>query len=389
MKKRYVLLLIMLCTLISMSVIGCGKQQSAVTLNQSKEDNQPYWNIFSRYIAKSESGYYYIDKADIEQKRICYLDNETKSSIPLCAKAECSHTDEKCNAYLEKNYNAQQIYYYNGMIYVIYNDDTDGLSYLVQITPDGTSRERLFEIGPISVAYCLTFNNGSVYIYQRQGGVSGYDESTAVLRRRSLDGKEDENAYEYTGYGAVIHAVKSYGGKIFFLVEEDRRESTEKYSDRIYTRKGVFVYDCTTKKTESVCEGDITDYTIDESNGMLYYYVFNEGLYKRKLSETNAERIYEMVDGETNICQISFDGKYLYMSNEQYYVYFFKRIGTYLYVMDTDGKELNKISTPGIYSTSFGDSQNVFAGKSDFGGGVYKYIEKKDILTAKEWKDIK
>ena len=52
-----------------------------------------------------------------------------------------------------------------------------------------------------------------------------------------------------------------------------------------------------------------------------------------------------MVENETNICQLSFDGKYLYMSNEQYSVYFFKRTDTYLYVMDTDGNELNKIPT--------------------------------------------
>ena len=68
-----------------------------------------------------------------------------------------------------------------------------------------------------------------------------------------------------------------------------------------------------------------------------------------------------MVENETNICQLSFDGKYLYMSNEQYSVYFFKRTDTYLYVMDTDGNELNKIPTEGMYFTCFGDEQNVLA----------------------------
>ena len=74
-----------------------------------------------------------IEQIEAGTNRICYLDNETKNTIPLCSKAECSHTDENCNAYLSKKYNAQQIYYYNGMVYVIYNDDTDGLSYLEQL----------------------------------------------------------------------------------------------------------------------------------------------------------------------------------------------------------------------------------------------------------------
>ena len=75
------------------------------------------------------------------------------------------------------------------------------------------------------------------------------------------------------------------------------------------------------KKTENISSGDITDYTVDEVSQTLYYYVFNNGLYKRKLSDSKAERIYKMVENETNICQLSFDGKYLYMSNEQYSVY--------------------------------------------------------------------
>lgn len=91
-----------------------------------------------------------------------------------------------------------------------------------------------------------------------------------------------------------------------------------------------------------------------------------------------------MVENETNICQLSFDGKYLYMSNEQYSVYFFKRTNTYLYVMDTDGNELNKIPTEGMYFTCFGDEQNAF-GADSWGGGQKYYIEKSDILTAKEW----
>ena len=216
MEKRYIILTVTILLFTSIFATGCTQKQTSVTLNPSTEDDQPYWNIFGRYITKCENGYYCIEQIEAGTNRICYLDNETKNTIPLCSKAECSHTDENCNAYLSKNYNAQQIYYYNGMVYVIYNDDTDGLSYLEQVAPDGSYRKRLFEIGAVSPAYCLTFHDENVYIYQRQGSVSGYEESTAVLRRRSLDGKEDEHAYEYTGYGAVIHAAKSYGGKLFF-----------------------------------------------------------------------------------------------------------------------------------------------------------------------------
>ena len=74
-------------------------------------------------------------------------------------------------------------------------------------------------------------------------------------------------------------------------MEDEGRESTEQHAERTYTRKGIFAYDYATKKTENISSGDITDYTVDEVSQTLYYYVFNDGLYKRKLSDNKAERI--------------------------------------------------------------------------------------------------
>ena len=71
----------------------------------------------------------------------------------------------------------------------------------------------------------------------------------------------------------MIHAAKSYGGKLFFLVEDEGRESTEQHAERTYTRKGIFAYDYATKKTQNISSGDITDYTVDEVSQTLYYYV--------------------------------------------------------------------------------------------------------------------
>ena len=108
-EKRYIILTVTILLFTSIFATGCTQKQTSVTLNPSTEDDQPYWNIFGRYITKCENGYYCIEQIEAGTNRICYLDNETKNTIPLCSKAECSHTDENCNAYLSKNYNVQQI----------------------------------------------------------------------------------------------------------------------------------------------------------------------------------------------------------------------------------------------------------------------------------------
>ena len=390
--RKVKILCVLLTVIVSFTgILSCGKKQEKITLSSTSGDDQPYWNIFNHSVAKAENGYYYLDKYvgdELFYIPIYYMDAETGESIILCGKADCNHNNAECNAILNSfdGYNTQQLYYHNEMLYVIYDDESSGLSYLEQIAPDGSYRKRLFEIGEILPAYCLVFHDDSVYIYQRQGGVSGYEENTATIRRRSLDGEEDEYVYEYTGQGAVIYAAKSYGDKLFFIVEEEPRVSTEEHSERTYERKGICAYDYNTKQVTQVCREAVCDYTIDVNNNTIYYYVFNDGLYKRKLSDSRAEKIYSMKDGETNICQVSFDGTYVYLSNEQYYVFFYQKTDFYLYVLDTDGNELNRIATPGMYCTSFGDDKYVFC-KESMGNASFRYIKKSDILTAKEWTD--
>jgi hypothetical protein len=53
-------------------------------------------------------------------------------------------------------------------------------------------------------------------------------------------------------------------------------------------------------------------------------------------------------------------------------------------VLDTDGNELNRIETDGMYSTYFGDDKYVF-NMGSFGTGKLRYIRKSEILTANKW----
>ena len=87
----------------------------------------------------------------------------------------------------------------------------------MQIKPDGSERKTLFELGTISIAYKLAFGGDSVYCYNRVGGY-GVDETQETVRRRSLDGKEDDIIFSYTAKGAQVSAVKLYGNKAFILV---------------------------------------------------------------------------------------------------------------------------------------------------------------------------
>ena len=80
-KKRYIILTVTILLFTSIFATGCTQKQTSVTLNPSTEDDQPYWNIFGRYITKCENGYYCIEQIEAGTNRICYLDNETKNQF--------------------------------------------------------------------------------------------------------------------------------------------------------------------------------------------------------------------------------------------------------------------------------------------------------------------
>lgn len=377
-------------TLCMLFCAGCGtkKAKTSVHIGQEGEDAQSYWTMYHHTIVKGEQGYYYTTPLDKNGKEtyMKYMDAQTGNTTFLCGKPQCNHNNKECDAILDDSYD-NEIYYYKGAVYLYQMDSEDGLIYLVKVKPDGSERQRLFPIGVGDGewgAYSLVFREDAVYIYMRQGATTGLDEVTAGIRRRSLDGREDAMIYEYTGMGATVHDVRIYGDKLFFLVEEMKRTPHQAVVD--YERKGLFVYDCQTKKVEQVVDAAICDYTIDKTENQLYYYVVQDGLYKQDLSAGTGKKIYTYKKGQTDICELSFDGTYLYMTNEIYWSFYFEKPESYdLYICDKDANIIKTMTTPGPFATMFGDSAYMFSRESGLGKGKMRYIRKEEMLTSDNW----
>ena len=58
---------------------------------------QNYWNSDGIYnIAAAEDGYYYVTNEDF----LVYFDINTGDTVPVCAKPDCMHDNDECNACL-------------------------------------------------------------------------------------------------------------------------------------------------------------------------------------------------------------------------------------------------------------------------------------------------
>lgn len=232
-----------------------AKNLNMTSVGTSEDDSQSYWGATSHNIARGEAGYYYMNL-----NYIMYFDEETKTSFPLCGKAECSHKDENCNAFLSVGkYILHTIYYYRNYLYI--QAHHNGAIYLERVNADGSGR---LEICQLAVSEDesttkLVFHDDSVYVFE-SGHCNSNTENTEVVKKISLDGNTNEKIFEYTATNARITLGRSYGDKLFFIVEAVKIDENKEM--RIESM-GLFSYDYTTGESGKVIDDNVSDYSID------------------------------------------------------------------------------------------------------------------------------
>lgn len=345
--------------------------------------SQCYWNTDGAYdVAAAENGYYYVTMENM----IVYFDIESKDVIPVCAKPDCTHDSFSCNAYLGQSYVIDSIYYYNGYIY--YMPVESGMAKLCRIDPSGVTREIVGELLPSTGtnAIHLTFQGDYAYAYNFTSHISSEEEFTEELVELSLKDGTRKVVYEVTGKGLAIKNVKSFGDKVFFIVQESK-DFMDK-DNMVVKSRGLYLYSHGEDEVLTVSENNINDYYILPDTGKMYYYVTGEGLYKSDIESGQSERIYDATK-DFDMCSVSSDGKYVYLSNAKYafYVYVKDQWDKKRYVvLDMDGNVVNDIKCPNALELYFGDERYLFC--RGMGSDKLMYIDKKNIETATQWTDV-
>jgi len=104
---------------------------------------------YGHELAETPDGYYFF-----ANMFLMYCDAEIMTPIPVCAKPECSHNEEKetskrceCNAFFFNDNGNSSVFYIDGQLYVLYRDIILGHQYtLAKVNPDGSERKNLFNI---------------------------------------------------------------------------------------------------------------------------------------------------------------------------------------------------------------------------------------------------
>ena len=387
MKKKtiigFVTFTVILLLAAGVYVLKHNKKEALTVINYGElgnismdNDVQNYWNTnMDHPLAASERGYYYVTMENM----LIYFEIESGDYIPVCAKPECTHDTLECNAYLGKYMVFSNIYYYNGYIY--YMPLSSGMATLCRIDPSGTSREVIGELLPSdwSNSIHLTFQGDYAYSYNWGTHQYSEDEYVESIIQINLNSGETKTVYEIEGKGLGISNVKSFGDKVFFIVQE-----TETSDDKTTLKShGIYCYNSKDDKVTQVIDSDVNDYYMIDDD--VYYFVNYEGVYRTNIESHENMLIYPAQD-TYNWCELSSDGKYIYINNIKNIWRSHDREKAGYIVLDREGSYVNELKCPYALMMYFGDDKYIFY--QGMGKDQIMYLSKEDITGEYEWKNI-
>lgn len=388
---------ILIFSIIILTFFGCGNkdegQSSAISAKDSKTpvkisdvngfslesfnietDDQSFFDD-NHTLASCNEGYYYFNG-----EVLCFLDKNSKQSVPLCTKPDCSHNEETpdCNAYFSyMQYEPQfGIYYYNSCLYFLGNDGTEHSKtlYLYKVSKDGTSREqvsRLVEFGSPINKMMIKF-----IMHKGIGYLSYANKDKAELYSFNVEEKNPQlnKIDEISGPGPELYRMYGCDNGISYQYGH--------FTDKDYKNfeGGIKLY--INGKSQTVVKNAVKPYVV--ANGNIYYEM-KDGV-----------KVYSLKTGKTsdfktvsNAYSLKYDGKYFYaydvMDDN------FERLDVY----DKNQKYVAEIKMPDCQYPNllFGDTDMLFCTGSEGSGekseSVMLYFDKSKIESGSgKWTKI-
>lgn len=268
-----------------------------------------------------------------------FIDAKTLKATPLCAKANCDHTDKDfCDAYIENlslggvgfangTGTSSILQYYNGKLYFLIGEENDTTmstdQYLESADPDGKNKRKATDK--------LDFgSNISSWLIHR-----GYFYAVASsgVYRVNLENKAEEEVFVLENFingTNNIHSVMAYGNDMYIKYDNIKADesgdlkSTGEYLTVHLDLNTLQSSQCSCDGKEvyivSFLNGRVLAYCIDKEEYMADYYLCDTDF-------TEFEKVTSLPVGET----LTTDGKYYYIEN-----------GGYIQIQRFQGNEFKK-----------------------------------------------
>jgi len=356
---------LMLCILLFFTTVGgCGKVKET-ELPMDEFQKNMYGGDFTGYIkmCSSEKAYHIV-----VDETLYYVDKASMQALISCTKPECTHTGDDfkkiCNARLSDFF-----CYYSGKLYYMDLNYKSGLTSLYAANLDGRNRKDIQEMKVNKSGSTFLSNNpfaihkGYVIFQSSEGdfprGANVYVGPLGTDAKKAKQLLKYETFYATKGATYSTDPVEVWDiwadGDYFYYVGETKK------AEGVF-KQIVYRYDPRNEENRIVWEtpepeetGEWSDSGVRTngwyiSDGVLYYYLSGNGIWKCDFKTGINEQIVAVTD-EMQRGTAAFDDEYIYINNgnQNSEVPFEERA---IYVYDYQGNYISTISCGDMYKYS-------------------------------------
>lgn len=287
MRKLLLCLFLILC-------VGCGSQD---------EKESAKYTIYG-FDGVSEKGIYHNVNTSIGNI-VYFYDFESDQDVPLCAKNNCNHKNENCDAFKLMNYKDDtkmklSPMYYEDNLYYVYENVIFGTIYLCRSNEDGTNRDEIVKLPEGVLSSGMHYQNKFFYTLNylekdEQGNTKG---TSNLYKSYIYDFSTNKNIEIEHGKNEQLAFLGTYDDKIYLKKFDMEKHSTN-----------LCVFDEKNQKFKSVLSDDNNKTT----------FIYNGGIYNLKGQDTvvmtslETKEIKELltlkdIKGKANVAQNDIHG---------------------------------------------------------------------------------
>ncbi len=375
---------LLICLILMLLLTACGSvpertETSGATeipsstdntaLKLSPEDrNQTTYGILN--FIETEDGYYY-PKYIRRGALLYFCPRGGDQFVPLCAKPNCSHSDDNCNAYMDS---IEPLGYYDGALYTVeYDLDGNDVYNVVKRNLDGTDHSVVASVDNIG-SLVPQYHRGKIFFHFESQGGEPFENRMIVVDL--ADGSESEPAADLLGTASFDLFETFYQNKAYASAFD--RTAILNGESNAYQ---LLEYDLVTGKGRNLDVNIGTGIPCVEGS-TLYWFESDKNYMGEKVSDVEQGfREYDLESGTLKNCGMPFedangavrDADYIYVMG------FADRSGKNrtLYFLSKDYKLVDQVTLEGDNVLAVAASDRVFV--CDMDAAITGYIEKSAI----------
>lgn len=336
MKKR--ILTAALAVILTLSFAACGNGDNdsvnlptpgnsgdTSSLSTDFQKNMSQTDAFEiPYLCETEDGYYFQ-----HDTFVYFIDKQTKAATILCAKPDCLHNDNTCNAFINSlslSYSNNKLYFMNGDRVLENGKYNDYGWRLYSIDVDGTNRTDSqsleFTPGGDTSPYKTTpiIHRGNVY-FTYKGVVYSVPLGEEIDNATAIWGEESggsNSAVMVVDPNALQYTLWADGDYMYFMA--NIKQSNGTYKDTLFayhTEEKELKQVWQTPDASEVGEWEETGVSVSQwyvTDGYIYFYLSGNDMWRSSLETGKHEKLAQTSD-KTQYGTAVFSDQYMCLMN--------------------------------------------------------------------------